>query len=32
LTDQEYKTALPTIFGELPVEDLVDAKTFESTL
>jgi phosphoribosylformylglycinamidine synthase len=32
LTDQEYETALPTIFGELPVEDLTDAKTFESSL
>lgn len=24
LTDEEYKKALPTIFGELPVEDLLD--------
>jgi len=30
LTDAEYKTALPTIFGELPVEDLMDVHEFSS--
>jgi phosphoribosylformylglycinamidine synthase len=24
LTDEEYQKALPTVFGELPVEDLMD--------
>jgi phosphoribosylformylglycinamidine synthase len=26
LTDEEYKCALPTVFGELPVEDLMSAE------
>ena len=28
LTDEEYKTALPTIFGELPVEKLMSADEY----
>ena len=29
VTDGEYKTALPTIFWELPVEDLISKDEFE---
>lgn len=32
LTDEEYEVALPTIFSELPVEDLVTSEDFLSTL
>jgi len=32
LTDKEYAGALPTIFAELPVEDLVDAHKFKSQI